>query len=64
MPTTVLLDLSLQSVGFDRSGAISLLANKRPPHPRSPRLIFARLRLAARFACRARARPYSHSEST
>ena len=31
MPTTALLDLAMQSVGFDRGGAISLLANTRPP---------------------------------
>ena len=31
MPTTALFDLALQSVGFDRTGAISLLANTRPP---------------------------------
>ena len=31
MPTTALFDLALQSVGFDRGGAISLLPNTRPP---------------------------------
>ena len=31
MPTTALFDLAVQSVGFDRGGAISPLANTRPP---------------------------------
>ena len=31
MPTTALFDLAVQSVGFDRDGAISLLASTRPP---------------------------------
>jgi mannose-6-phosphate isomerase-like protein (cupin superfamily) len=31
MPTTTLFALAAQSVGFDRSGAISLLASTRPP---------------------------------
>ena len=31
MPPVSLLDLALQSVGFGRDGAISLLANTRPP---------------------------------